>query len=152
MSQNRNPKYKDINAKTDETLDIINEDEEDGKEEEEEEENEVTKMPKYFNIGNKEQKSDDEFKIMIKDINIKYENEESNYSLASVSNNEEKEIEKKDICDQSRISKDNSNKNYSIESPPYDFLLNENKNNNELAKTLGEKNKGKIIILIYILF
>ena len=81
---------------------------------------------------------------MIKDIN--------NYSLASVSNNEEKEIEKKDICDQSRISKDNSNKNYSIESPPYDFLFNENKNNNELAKTLGEKNKGKIIILIYILF
>lgn len=152
MSQNRNPKYKDINAKTDETLDIINEDEEDGKEEEEEEEKELTKMPKYFDIRNKEQKSDDEFKIMIKDINIKYENEESNYSLASVSNNEEKEIEKKDICDQSRISKDNSNKNYSIESPPYDFLFNENKNNNELAKTLGEKNKGKIIILIYILF
>ena len=152
MSQNRNPKYKDINAKTDETLDIINEDEEDGKEEEEEEEKEVTKMPKCFDIRNKEQKSDDEFKIMIKDINIKYENEESNYSLASVSKNEEKEIEKKDICDQSRISKDNSNKNYTIESPPYDFLFNENKNNNELAKTLGEKNKGKIIILIYILF
>lgn len=152
MSQNRNPKYKDISAKADETLDIINEDEEDGKEEEEEEEKEVTKMPKYFDIQNKEQKSDDEFKIMIKDINIKNENEESNYSLASVSNNEEKEIEKKDICDQSRISKDNSNKNYSIESPPYDFLFNENKNNNEFAKTIDEKNKGKIIILIYILF
>ena len=26
-------------------------------------------MPKYFDIWNKEQKSDDEFKIMIKDIN-----------------------------------------------------------------------------------
>jgi len=92
-----------------------------------------------------EQKSDDEFKNMIKDIS-------SNYSLASISNNEEKDIDKKDISDQNCISKDNSNKNYLIDSPQYDFLFNENKNNNELAKTIDEKNKGKIIILIYILF
>ena len=143
MSQSGIPKYNDISGKKEEVLETINEEEENPIEEETKEE---LKNSKGSITQNKnEQKSDDEFRNMIKDIS------NSNYSLTSVSNVEEKEIDKKDIAGKSDISKNYSNKNIMVDSPPYDFLFKDTKNDNELENTLQEKYKGKIIILNNIL-